>query len=81
MAFRMLEFGVPFTMPQNEIFALPSAAVAQISQSSFGANSFDTSNDPTFATFIQTGNSQFVVGRAFIRCNAGAALVTVVRAG
>jgi hypothetical protein len=55
--------------------------VAQISQSQFGANTFDTSNDPAFGAFVQTGGSQFVVGRAFIRCNAGNAIVNVVRAG
>lgn len=78
---RRLEFGTQFTMPQNEIFAMPTDAVAQMSQSQFGANTFDTSNDPAMGAFIQTGGSQFVVGRAFIRCNAGAALVNIVRAG
>jgi hypothetical protein len=68
-------------MPQNEIFALPTDAVSEISQSSFGANTFDTSNDPAMGTFIQTGGSEFVVGRAFIRCNAGNVLINIVRAG
>jgi hypothetical protein len=77
----ILDFGTQITMPQNQIFALPSDAVAQISQSQFGANTFDTSNDPAFGAFFQTGGSQFVVGRAFIRCNAGNAIVNVVRAG
>jgi hypothetical protein len=81
MAFPILDFGVPTTMLQNQIFALPSDSVAQISQSSFGVNTFDTSNDPAFGAFFQTGNSQFVVGRAFIRCNAGTVIVTAVRAG
>jgi hypothetical protein len=76
-----LEFGTQITMPQNQVFALPCDAIARITQSQFGANTFDTSNDPAFGAFVQTGNSQFDVARAFIRCNAGNALVGVVRAG
>ena len=76
-----LEFGVTITMPQNVIFALPPDSVTRVTQPQFGANTFDTSNDPTFATFFQTGGTQFDVARAFIRCNAGNALVTIVHAG
>lgn len=75
---QMIDYGFPFTMTQNQIYAMPPQGVYRFFFND--GNTYQASNDPAFGSPVALAAGTDVA-RAFVRCTTGNGVVTISRSG